>query len=160
MAQRNYAEHARTTAICVNLVLDGVEADIREELERVTDEAASALRRVLALMKQRRVAENAAPEARGARRRSRSVPAHSRGLSIAGEVSDRLTLDPPSASSDEAGPPLRDEDYLILSTIHSAKGQEWRSVFILNAVTAASPPTWGRDARTTSKRSDACSTSP
>ena len=39
-----------------------------------------------------------------------------------------LTLDPPQATSDLAGPPLRDEDYLILSTIHSAKGQEWKSV--------------------------------
>lgn len=43
-----------------------------------------------------------------------------------------LTLDPPQASGDEAGPPLRDEDYLILSTVHSAKGQEWDSVFVLN----------------------------
>ena len=34
-----------------------------------------------------------------------------------------LTLDPPDATSDEAGVPLLDEDYLILSTIHSAKGQ-------------------------------------
>jgi len=40
-----------------------------------------------------------------------------------------LTLDPPSATSDQAGTPLLDEDYLILSTIHSAKGQEWKSVF-------------------------------
>jgi ATP-dependent DNA helicase UvrD/PcrA len=54
-----------------------------------------------------------------------------------------LTLDPPSASSDEAGPPLRDEDYLILSTIHSAKGQEWRSVFILNAVDGCIPSDLG-----------------
>jgi DNA helicase-2/ATP-dependent DNA helicase PcrA len=45
-----------------------------------------------------------------------------------------LTLDPPDATSDEARGPLLDEDYLILSTIHSAKGQEWRSVFILNAI--------------------------
>jgi DNA helicase II / ATP-dependent DNA helicase PcrA len=47
-----------------------------------------------------------------------------------------LTLDPPDATSDEAGVPLLDEDYLILSTIHSAKGLEWRSVFILNAIDA------------------------
>jgi DNA helicase-2/ATP-dependent DNA helicase PcrA len=45
-----------------------------------------------------------------------------------------LTLDPPSATSGEAGVPLLDDDYLILSTIHSAKGQEWRSAFILNCV--------------------------
>ncbi len=37
-----------------------------------------------------------------------------------------LTLDPPGATSDQAGAPHRDEDYLILSTIHSAKGQEWQ----------------------------------
>jgi DNA helicase-2/ATP-dependent DNA helicase PcrA len=43
-----------------------------------------------------------------------------------------LTLDPPDATSDNAGPPHRDEDYLILSTIHSAKGQEWKSVYVLN----------------------------
>jgi DNA helicase II / ATP-dependent DNA helicase PcrA len=43
-----------------------------------------------------------------------------------------LTLDPPQASGDLAGDPLLDEDYLILSTIHSAKGQEWDSVHVLN----------------------------
>jgi DNA helicase-2/ATP-dependent DNA helicase PcrA len=50
-----------------------------------------------------------------------------------------LTLDPPGATSDEAGAPLLDEDYLILSTIHSAKGQEWTSVFVLNAVDGCIP---------------------
>ena len=50
-----------------------------------------------------------------------------------------LTLDPPSATSDEAGVPLLDEDYLILSTIHSAKGQEWKSVFVLNCVDGCIP---------------------
>jgi DNA helicase-2/ATP-dependent DNA helicase PcrA len=43
-----------------------------------------------------------------------------------------LALDPPSASGDLAGPPLLDEDYLILSTVHSAKGQEWDAVYVLN----------------------------
>jgi DNA helicase-2/ATP-dependent DNA helicase PcrA len=43
-----------------------------------------------------------------------------------------LALDPPAATSDLSGPPLLDEDYLILSTVHSAKGQEWDTVFILN----------------------------
>jgi DNA helicase-2/ATP-dependent DNA helicase PcrA len=50
-----------------------------------------------------------------------------------------LTLDPPNATSGEAGKPLLDEDYLILSTIHSAKGQEWKSVSILNAVDGCMP---------------------
>ncbi|HRD98813.1 MAG TPA: ATP-dependent helicase, partial [Rubrivivax sp.] len=50
-----------------------------------------------------------------------------------------LTLDPPEASSDESGPPQRDEDYLVLSTIHSAKGQEWNAVHILNVVDGCMP---------------------
>ena len=50
-----------------------------------------------------------------------------------------LTLDPPNPTSDEAGTPLLDDDYLILSTIHSAKGQEWRSVFVLNCVDGCIP---------------------
>lgn len=54
-----------------------------------------------------------------------------------------LTLDPPDATSDQAGVPLKDEDYLILSTIHSAKGQEWRSVHILNAVDGCIPSDLG-----------------
>jgi DNA helicase-2/ATP-dependent DNA helicase PcrA len=50
-----------------------------------------------------------------------------------------LTLDPPEATGAEAGPPLLDEDYLILSTIHSAKGQEWDVVFILNVADGCIP---------------------
>jgi DNA helicase-2/ATP-dependent DNA helicase PcrA len=34
-----------------------------------------------------------------------------------------LTLDPPDATSDQSGVPLLDEDYLILSTIHSARAK-------------------------------------
>ena len=54
-----------------------------------------------------------------------------------------LTLDPPDATSDQSGAPLLDEDYLILSTIHSAKGQEWTSVFLLNAVDGCLPSDLG-----------------
>ena len=54
-----------------------------------------------------------------------------------------LTLDPPGATSDDAGTPLLDEDYLILSTIHSAKGQEWKSVFVLNTVDGCIPSDLG-----------------
>lgn len=43
-----------------------------------------------------------------------------------------LTLDPPSAAGDLAADPLLDEDYLVLSTVHSAKGQEWEAVYLLN----------------------------
>lgn len=50
-----------------------------------------------------------------------------------------LTLDPPDATSDESGAPSRDEDYMILSTIHSAKGQEWKAVYVLNVVDGCIP---------------------
>ncbi|MBO9133909.1 ATP-dependent helicase [Rhizobium sp. B230/85] len=54
-----------------------------------------------------------------------------------------LTLDPPDATSDQAGVPLLDEDYLILSTIHSAKGQEWTKVFMLNVIDGCIPSDLG-----------------
>jgi DNA helicase-2/ATP-dependent DNA helicase PcrA len=42
-----------------------------------------------------------------------------------------LVLDPPQSSADLAGAPHLDEDYLVLSTIHSAKGLEWQAVHVL-----------------------------
>ncbi|QQR38783.1 ATP-dependent helicase [Devosia rhizoryzae] len=54
-----------------------------------------------------------------------------------------LTLDPPDATSDQAGVPLKDDDYLILSTIHSAKGQEWKAVHVLNVVDGCIPSDLG-----------------
>jgi DNA helicase-2/ATP-dependent DNA helicase PcrA len=50
-----------------------------------------------------------------------------------------LALDPPAATSDEADTPGRDDDYLVLSTIHSAKGQEWKTVQVLNVVDGCIP---------------------
>jgi DNA helicase II / ATP-dependent DNA helicase PcrA len=50
-----------------------------------------------------------------------------------------LTLDPPHATSDLAGRPGLDEDYLVLSTIHSAKGMEWDTVYVLNVVDGSFP---------------------
>jgi DNA helicase-2/ATP-dependent DNA helicase PcrA len=50
-----------------------------------------------------------------------------------------LTLDPPSAAGDLAGTPHRDEDYLVLSTVHSAKGMEWDTVYVLNVVDGSFP---------------------
>ena len=50
-----------------------------------------------------------------------------------------LTLDPPASSGDLAGPPHLDEDYLTLSTVHSAKGLEWHSVHVIGLVDGAFP---------------------
>ena len=76
-------------------------------------------------------------------RRYDNVAARLRDLeqieSIASGARDRsqfltdLALDPPSYTQDFAGPPLLDEDYLILSTIHSAKGLEFDVVYVIHA---------------------------
>ena len=58
---------------------------------------------------------------------------------IASRAQDRsrflteLVLDPPSYTQDFAGPPVLDEDYLILSTMHSAKGLEFDTVYVIHA---------------------------
>ncbi len=44
-----------------------------------------------------------------------------------------MTLDAPNWTGDFAQPPTLDEDFLILSTIHSAKGLEWDSVYVIHA---------------------------
>jgi DNA helicase II / ATP-dependent DNA helicase PcrA len=50
-----------------------------------------------------------------------------------------LTLDPPTSTSDLAGPPGLDEDYVVLSTIHSAKGGEWDVVHVIHAADGMIP---------------------
>jgi len=50
-----------------------------------------------------------------------------------------LTLDPPQASGDLSGKPSLDEDFLVLSTVHSAKGMEWDTVYVLNVVDGSFP---------------------
>jgi DNA helicase-2/ATP-dependent DNA helicase PcrA len=50
-----------------------------------------------------------------------------------------LALDPPAATGDHAGDPHLDEDYLVLSTVHSAKGQEWDAVYLLNVSDGSFP---------------------
>jgi DNA helicase-2/ATP-dependent DNA helicase PcrA len=50
-----------------------------------------------------------------------------------------LTLDPPYSTGDLAGPPLLDDDYITLSTVHSAKGGEWRVVHLIHAADGMFP---------------------
>ncbi len=56
-----------------------------------------------------------------------------------------LTLDPPSASGDLAGRAHIDEDFLILSTVHSAKGQEWDTVYLQHFTDGTFPSEFGTD---------------
>ncbi len=76
-------------------------------------------------------------------RRYDNVDARLRDLeqieSLASRAQDRsrflaeLALDPPSYTQDLAGPPVLDEDYVILSTMHSAKGLEFDCVYVIHA---------------------------
>ena len=50
-----------------------------------------------------------------------------------------LVLDPPSSSGDLAGPPSLEEDFLTLSTIHSAKGGEWDVVHVIHLADGCLP---------------------
>ncbi len=64
---------------------------------------------------------------------------------VAGRFGDRarfvadVTLDPPAATGDLAGPPMLDEDWLVLSTVHSAKGGEWDVVHVIHAADGMFP---------------------
>ena len=69
-----------------------------------------------------------------------------------------LALDPPQATGDLAGTPLLDEDYLVLSTVHSAKGQEWEAVYVLNVADGNFPTSSPPAAPSRSRRSGACCT--
>jgi DNA helicase-2/ATP-dependent DNA helicase PcrA len=57
----------------------------------------------------------------------------SRGAQDIRHFVGELVIDPPTSSADFAGPPHLDEDYLVLSTAHSAKGLEWAAVHVIAA---------------------------
>ncbi len=65
--------------------------------------------------------------------------------SLAGDYRSRkrflteLILDPPNSTGDLAGPPMLEEDWLTLSTIHSAKGCEWDAVYLIHAADGCIP---------------------
>ena len=67
------------------------------------------------------------------------LSAIARGFPSRARFLTEIALDPPGATSDHAGPPSRDEDWLTLSTIHSAKGQEWSAVTVLSVVDGCIP---------------------
>ena len=71
------------------------------------------------------------PQARG--RDIEQLEQIARNFRSRSQMLSDLTLDPPASTQDLAGPPLREEDYLILSTIHSAKGCEWDAVYVIHA---------------------------
>ena len=61
------------------------------------------------------------------------------GYGSRGRFLAELTLDPPSSTGDLAGEPLLDEDWLVLSTIHSAKGLEFDVVHVIHAADGMIP---------------------
>ena len=54
-----------------------------------------------------------------------------------------LALDPPRSTGADAVPPSVDEDWLVLSTVHSAKGLEWNAVHLLHVTEGSFPSDLG-----------------
>ena len=54
-----------------------------------------------------------------------------------------LALDPPRSTGADAVPPGVDEDWLVLSTVHSAKGLEWDAVHLLHVTEGSFPSDMG-----------------
>jgi DNA helicase II / ATP-dependent DNA helicase PcrA len=61
------------------------------------------------------------------------LAAAARGAEDVRHFVSELVIDPPASSAALAGPPHLDEDYLVLSTVHSAKGLEWDTVHLIAA---------------------------
>jgi DNA helicase-2/ATP-dependent DNA helicase PcrA len=101
--------------------------------DTVADQAAAVLELVRPLLVAR-YADHAARIADV----ERLVSAASTSPTLAEYVVD-LTLDPPASTGDLAGVPHLDEDYLTLSTVHSAKGLEWDCVHVIHVVDGAFP---------------------
>jgi DNA helicase-2/ATP-dependent DNA helicase PcrA len=62
-----------------------------------------------------------------------ALTAAAHGAARLSDVAADLTLEPPNSTGDLAGNPSIDEDWLVISTVHSAKGLEWDVVHVLNA---------------------------
>jgi DNA helicase-2/ATP-dependent DNA helicase PcrA len=56
-----------------------------------------------------------------------------------GEFLSDLALEPPDGSAVDVDAPDRDDEQLVLSTIHSAKGLEWQCVFVIWALDGKFP---------------------
>ena len=55
------------------------------------------------------------------------------GVPRLSDVAADHALEPPRSTGDLAGTPAIDEDWLVISTLHSAKGLEWDAVHIIHA---------------------------
>lgn len=69
-----------------------------------------------------------------------------------------ITLDPPSTTSDFAEEPNLDDDYVVLSTMHSAKGLEWAVVYTINASDGNIPSSRATGTRNRLRKNEGCST--
>ncbi|MET3805931.1 DNA helicase-2/ATP-dependent DNA helicase PcrA [Nakamurella sp. UYEF19] len=117
--------------LALTVTLDGVAR--ARDLPSVADRAAACLRALRPLMTTRypdSVARLGDLE--------RLIAAAGMAPDLAAFVAE-LTLDPPASTSDLAGPPHLDDDYLVLSTVHSAKGLEWPVVHVMHLADGAFP---------------------
>ena len=86
------------------------------------------------------------------------LAASARGAHDVRHFVSELVLDPPASSAELAGPPHLDEDYLVLSTVHSAKGLEWDAVHLIAAYDGNFPADMNATAEGVWSRSGDCCT--
>lgn len=132
------SRHVDVVAACPASSRTSVESTLaRLVAARASTSASDQARQVLEMLRPLLVARYADHAARIADL-DRLVSAAATSPTLAAYVVD-LTLDPPASTGDLAGVPHLDEDYLTLSTVHSAKGLEWESVHVIHVVDGAFP---------------------
>jgi DNA helicase-2/ATP-dependent DNA helicase PcrA len=132
------SRHADVVAACPASTRTSMETTFaRLVAARAADSVADQAAAVLELVRPLLVARYADHPARIADV-ERLVSAAATSPTLAEYVVD-LTLDPPASTGDLAGVPHLDEDYLTLSTVHSAKGLEWDCVHVIHVVDGAFP---------------------
>jgi DNA helicase-2/ATP-dependent DNA helicase PcrA len=83
--------------------------------------------------------ESTYPDARARLVDLESLAAGAARASRLSDVAADFALEPPLSTSDLAANPAIDEDWLTISTIHSAKGLEWQAVHVINATDGMVP---------------------
>lgn len=112
-------------------------ADLLDELRRASPSPATAVARVREFY--RPICERIHDRADARARDLENLERIAAGYDNLSDFLTDLALDPPAAGGDLAGPPVKNDDWLVLSTIHSAKGGEWDVVFLIHAADGCLP---------------------
>ncbi|HRY10456.1 MAG TPA: 3'-5' exonuclease, partial [Candidatus Nanopelagicales bacterium] len=131
----------------LGLTADGEDAEVMlrwplalAELPKVAQEPAEAVARAVGTKQAEALRQAMAPLIRAAYDNPEERLADldplveaAAGVPRLSDVAADHALEPPRSTGDLAGTPAIDEDWLVISTLHSAKGLEWDAVHIIHA---------------------------